>query len=167
MAEDWLADVRKYHSGADEGVVRKIVNYLGIALRNRDSSLVSFSDPAEVGRVRERFLRKKLGLTDTDATLNAGLDAVKQMMSGDRTRNRVTVYYLLADYFGKQDLFGGAASAPGGFSFGAVGPDQLVNQIIHGLIGVTFRGNLVLSATAELVVQVFKFGRRHFILLGG
>ena len=121
MAEDWLADVRKYHSGADEGVVRKIVNYLGIALRNRDSSLVSFSDPAEVGRVRERFLRKKLGLTDTDATLNAGLDAVKQMMSGDRTRNRVTVYYLLADYFGKQDLFGGAASAPGGFSFGAAG----------------------------------------------
>ena len=118
MAEDWLADVRRYHPGAEEGVVRKIVNYLGIALRNRDSSLVSFSDPAEVGRVRERFLRKKLALTAPDAELDAGLDAVKQMMTADRTKNRVTVYYLLADYFGKHDLFGGSASAPGSFSFG-------------------------------------------------
>ena len=121
MAEDWLADVRRYHAGADEGVVRKITNYLGIALRNRDSSLVSFSDPSEVDRVRERYLRKKLALTAPDAELNRGLDAVKQMMSADRTKNRVTVYYLLADYFGKHDLFGGAASAPGEFSFSGAG----------------------------------------------
>ena len=121
MAEDWLADVRRYHAGADEGVVKKITNYLGIALRNRDSSLVSFSDPSEVDRVRERYLRKKLALTAPDAEVNRGLDAVKQMMSADRTKNRVTVYYLLADYFGKHDLFGGAASAPGSFSFSGVG----------------------------------------------
>ena len=121
MAEDWLADVRRYHAGADEGVVRKITNYLGIALRNRDSSLVSFSDPSEVDRVRERYLRKKLALTAPDAELDRGLDAVKQMMSADRTKNRVTAYYLLADYFGKHDLFGGAASAPGGFSFSGAG----------------------------------------------
>ena len=121
MAEDWLADVRRYHAGADEGVVKKITNYLGIALRNRDSSLVSFSDPSEVDRVRERYLRKKLALTAPDAELDRGLDAVKQMMSADRTKNRVTVYYLLADYFGKHDLFGGAASAPGSFSFSGAG----------------------------------------------
>lgn len=109
MAEDWLADVRKYASGADENVVGAIVKHLGIALRNRDSSLVSFSDPVEVGRVREGFLRKKLALTGSDDALNAGLDWVKGLMSGDRTKNRVTVYYLLAHYFGKLDLFGGAA----------------------------------------------------------
>lgn len=121
MAEDWFADVQKYHAGADEGVVKKIVNYLGIALRNRDSSLVAFSDPEEVGRVRERFLRKKLGLTDSDDVLNKALDAVKDMMSGDRTKNRVTVYYLLADWFGKLDMFGGSASAPGSFSLASLG----------------------------------------------
>jgi outer membrane protein OmpA-like peptidoglycan-associated protein len=109
MAEDWLTDVRKYAAKADENVVSAIVKYLGIALRNRDSSLVSFSDPEEVGRVREKFLRKKLALTDPDSVLNEGLDWVKGLMSGDRTKNRVTVYYLLAHYFGKLDLFGGAA----------------------------------------------------------
>ena len=109
MAEDWLADVRKYAANADENVVGAIVKYLGIALRNRDSSLVAFSDPEEVGRVREKWLRKKLGLTDPDSVLNEGLDWVKGLMSADRTKNRVTVYYLLAHYFGKLDLFGGAA----------------------------------------------------------
>lgn len=121
MAEDWLADVRKYASEADENVVGAIIKYLGIALHNRDSSLVSFSDPVEVGRVRDGFLRKKLALSGPDDVLNEGLDWVKGLMTGDRTKNRVTVYYLLAHFFGKLDLFGGAtgtsaASLGGGAS---------------------------------------------------
>jgi len=120
MDEDWLADVRKYAANADEKVVGAIVKYLGIALRNRDSSLVAFSDDAEVGRVRENYLKKKLGLTDPDDVLNAGLDWVKNLMSGDRTKNRVTVYYLLAHYFGKFDLFGGTAGTTAA-SLGAAG----------------------------------------------
>ena len=114
MAEDWLADVRKYVADADEAVVSAIVKYLGIALRNRDSSLVSFTDKKETDRVRENFLKKKLGLTDDDATLDAAIANVGEQMKGDRTRNRVTVYYLLAQHFGLLTLFGGAAGAVGG-----------------------------------------------------
>lgn len=108
MAEDWLADVRKYDANADETVVAKIVRHCGIALRNRDSSLVSFSDPKETGRVRQNFLRKKLALTHDDATLDAAIATVGERMKADRTKNRVTVYYLLADHFDLLDLFGGA-----------------------------------------------------------
>jgi len=113
MAEDWLADVRKYVVDADEAVVSKIVAYLGIALRNRDSSLVSFSDKKETDRVRENFLKKKLGLTQDDATLDAAIAGVGERMKEDRTKNRVTVYYLLAQHFGLLSLFGGAAGAVG------------------------------------------------------
>ncbi|KGB55676.1 OmpA/MotB [Sphingopyxis sp. LC81] len=113
MAEDWLADVRKYVADADENVVSAIVKYLGIALRNRDSSLVSFSDTKETDRVRENFLKKKLGLTDDDATLDAAIAGVGERMKEDRTKNRVTVYYLLAQHFGLLTLFGGAAGAAG------------------------------------------------------
>lgn len=109
MAEDWLADVRKYSPNADESVVAAIVNYCGIALQNKDSSLVSFSDPAETGRVRENYLKKKLGLTHDDATLDSSIAAVGDRMKGDPTKNRVTVYYLLAEHFGALDIFGGAA----------------------------------------------------------
>ena len=124
MAEDWFADVQNHAPGADEAVVKKIVTYCGIALRNRDSSLVSFSDPKETDRVREKFLRKKLGLTDSDERLDEGLAAVRDEMKDDRTKNRVTAYYLLSDWFGKHDLFGGSASEPGVFSFASPSAPQ-------------------------------------------
>lgn len=105
MAEDWAADVKKYAPDADDAAIKGIVRHCGIALQKRDSSLVSFSDKTEVDRVREGFLKKKLALTDSDADLDAALADVGQTLKGDRTKNRVTVYYLLADKFGKLDLF--------------------------------------------------------------
>lgn len=110
MAVNWLDHVRKYAPDADEVVVDKIVKYLGIALRNRDSSLVSFTDSSETDRVRDNFLKKKLGLTHSDADLDAAIQGVGATMKGDRTKNRVTVYYLLAQHFGLLNVFGGSAS---------------------------------------------------------
>ncbi len=111
MAEDWAADVKKYVPQADDTIIAGIVRYCGIALRTRDASLVSFTDPVETGRVRDNFCRKKLGLTDSDATIDAAIARVGERMGGDPTRNRVTVYYLLAEAFGKLGLFGTAAAA--------------------------------------------------------
>lgn len=101
---EWLADVKKYAPKADEAAVAGIVRYLGIALRNRDSSLVSFTDPEEVGRVKKNFCMKKLGLTDEPA-IDAALARINETLKADRTKNRVTVYYLLAEHFKKLDLF--------------------------------------------------------------
>jgi outer membrane protein OmpA-like peptidoglycan-associated protein len=111
MAEDWAVDVRKYAPDADDAVIKAIVRYCGIALRNRDSALVAFSDPAETDRVKKNYCRKKLALTDPDDVLDAAIAAVGERMKADRTKNRVTVYYLLAEYFGKLGLFGGAGAA--------------------------------------------------------
>ena len=106
MAEDWAADVKKYVANADQKAIAGIVRYCGIALQKRDSSLVSFTDKEEVARVRTNFLKKKLGLTEPDAELDKAIKAVGEKMKGDRTKNRVTVYYLLADHFGKLSVFG-------------------------------------------------------------
>jgi hypothetical protein len=70
MAENWAADVKKYAPDADDGIIAGIVRYCGIALQKRDSSLVAFSDKKETDRVRENFLKKKLGLTKSDAVLD-------------------------------------------------------------------------------------------------
>ncbi len=105
MAVDWAADVRKYVPAADKGVIAGVVRYCGIALTKRDSSLVSFSDPKELDRVRNSFMKKKLALTESDDVLNAALARVGERMKADRTKNRVTVYYLLAEQFGKLDMF--------------------------------------------------------------
>jgi hypothetical protein len=106
MATDWASDVKKYAPGADDKTIAGIVKYCGIALQKKDSSLVSFGDKDEVARVRNNFLKKKLGLTQSDAELDQGITAVSEKMKADRTKNRVTVYYLLADHFGKLPTFG-------------------------------------------------------------
>jgi 3-dehydroquinate synthetase len=105
MAVDWAADVKKYVPDADGEAIQGIVRYCGIALRGRDSSLVSFTDKDEVARVRDNFLKKKLALSVSEADLDRAIDAVVEKMKEDRTKNRVTVYYLLAEQFGKLDLF--------------------------------------------------------------
>ena len=105
MAEDWAADVRKYSPDADDAAINGIVRHAGIALQRRDSALVSFSDKSEVERVREGFMKKKLGLTESDAELDASLAEVGQKLKDDRSKNRVTVYYLLAEKYDKLDLF--------------------------------------------------------------
>lgn len=111
MAEDWAADVKKYVPDADDGVIAAIVRYCGIALQSRDASLVSFTDKTETDRVRENYCKKKLGLTHSDDELDAAIAAVGERMKQDPTRNRVTVYYLLAEHFGKLGLFGAATAA--------------------------------------------------------
>jgi Protein of unknown function (DUF2853) len=98
-AADYIDDVRRYDSAASEDVVGKIVRHLGIALSNKDSSLVSASDATELDRVKAKWGEKKLGL-DT-ATAGSTVDAVAKEMSGDRQKQRVTFYYLVAKHAGK------------------------------------------------------------------
>jgi len=99
---DYLADVKKYDAAADADVVNKIVKHLGIALRNRDSSLVSCSDQKELDRVKANWIAKKLGVTD-DASADSAIEKVCKAMSDDRTKSRVTFYYLAAKELGKLD----------------------------------------------------------------
>lgn len=96
---DYLADVKTYDPNADEAVVNKIVKYLGIALRNRDSALVSSSDPEELARVKSGWCAKKLGVDGADA--DAAIAATAKEMAADRTKSRVTFYYLVAKHLGK------------------------------------------------------------------
>ncbi|ABR60859.1 DUF2853 family protein [Sinorhizobium medicae] len=96
---DYLADVQKYDGSADEAVVNKIVRHLGIALRNKDSSLVSASDPKELERVKEKWCEKKLGVSGAEA--DAAIAATATAMADDRSKSRVTFYYLVAKNLGK------------------------------------------------------------------
>jgi hypothetical protein len=126
MPEDWFADVQKYAATADPDHVGGIVRYCGIALRKRDSALVSFSSAEETARVRDNFLKKKLGLTEPDSVLDAAIAAVGERMKGDRSKNRVTVYYLLADHFGRLDDF--IKPAKGGAKPAAASPAGAQNE---------------------------------------
>ena len=102
---DYVKDVKKYAANADEAAVAGIVKYCGIALQSKDASLVSVTDREEVNRVVNNFLKKKCGLTESDEALGAAVKAVGAKMKADKTKSRVTVYYLLAEHFGKLSVF--------------------------------------------------------------
>ncbi|MCU0775472.1 MAG: DUF2853 family protein [Ideonella sp.] len=95
---DYAADVAKYTTTVNADAVKAIVRYCGIALQNRDSSLVSGSDPKELATIREGFAAKKLGLDA--ATADGAMAKVVDRMKADRTKSRVTFYYLLAEETG-------------------------------------------------------------------
>ncbi|WP_078120801.1 DUF2853 family protein [Thiosocius teredinicola] len=97
---DYLSDVQRYDAGADADVVQKIVKHLGIALQSKDASLVSCSDKSELDRVREKWCMKKLGESDGSAA-DGVVAKVCETMKGDRQKQRVTFYYLVAKEMGK------------------------------------------------------------------
>ncbi len=98
MSSDYAADIRKYTAKVDDKAVAAIVKFCGIALRGADSKFVSMTDSAEVQRVVNGFCAKKLGL---DAkTAETAVRAVGEKMKADKTKHRVTVYYLVAEQTG-------------------------------------------------------------------
>jgi len=98
MSSDYAADIRKYTAQVNDKAVDSIVKFCGIALKGADSQLVSMSDNAEVQRVVNGFCAKKLGLDA--ATAETAVKAVGEKMKADRTKHRVTVYYLVAEQTG-------------------------------------------------------------------
>jgi len=102
---DWAADVKIYRPNADDAAIEGLLKTYRLVMSSPDSAYVAFSDKDEVETVKTNFLQKKLGLTESDAVLDAALDEVKETMKADRTKSRITVYYLLAEKFGKLGLF--------------------------------------------------------------
>lgn len=98
---DYAKDIRRYVEGVDAKAVAGLVKHLGIALKARDSSLVACSDKGERDRVRDHFLKMKLGLANADSDLDKAIMEICQRMAMDQDKRRVTFYYLLAEKYGK------------------------------------------------------------------
>lgn len=101
---DHVADVKKYAKKAvNEAAVTGLAKTYRLVLSKSDTQYVACSDPAECERVRENFLKKKLGLSGDD--LDQAIKDTCQAMKADRTKSRLTFYYLLAERYGKLDMF--------------------------------------------------------------
>lgn len=102
---DLMAQLTKYVKNPDQAAAEGLMKTYRLALSNADAALVSFSDKAEVETVRNNFLKKKLGLTQSDDELDAAIKDVAAQMKDGSSNPRIAVYYLLAEKFGKLDLF--------------------------------------------------------------
>lgn len=99
----YVEDVAKYTSSVNEEAVGALVKSLAPVLANRDAMLVSCSDESELETVRTNFIEKKCGVDANDDRAKAATDAVCEKMKEDRTKSRVTYYYLVAEELGCLD----------------------------------------------------------------
>ncbi len=102
----YAADLKeKCDVNPDMSLLTKVTIGCGPSIYNADSATVSSSDEKELATVKNNFLIKKLGLSESDA-LDVAIDAVMEKYGkSNRNKYRVVVYYLLATHFKKESVY--------------------------------------------------------------
>lgn len=93
-------------SSVDTTLVEAIAKGLGPSIYNADASTVSCSDSEELDRVRESFVKGKLGVAADDDSIDMAIMAVCETLGmSNRNKLRIAFYYLLTKHFGKEDVY--------------------------------------------------------------
>ena len=101
----YKSEMDKLGLSYDEDLLTKVAKGLGPSIYNPDSSKVSSTDQAEIDRVKNNFLIKKLGLADgpnLDAAIQKAVDALG---SSNRNKYRAMFYYLLVKELGQESHY--------------------------------------------------------------
>lgn len=89
----------------DHDLLKKVTIGLGPSIYNADASTVAATDPKELATVKNNYLIKKLGLTDSpklDAAIEKAIDTLGR---SNRNKYRATMYYLLCKDFKKESVY--------------------------------------------------------------
>ena len=107
LIAQYAADLKdKVGVTPDMDLLTKVTIGCGPSIYNKDAAMVAGSDKAELERIKQNFLMKKLGMPDGD-NLMAGIDAVIEKYGKSNPRkHRAVVYYLLTQHFGKEAVYG-------------------------------------------------------------
>ena len=102
----YAADLKdKCGVNPDMDLLTKVTIGCGPSIYNADASTVSGSDESELNTVKNNFLIKKLGLSESD-DLDGGINAVMDTYGrSNRNKYRAVVYYLLTKHFGKESAY--------------------------------------------------------------
>jgi hypothetical protein len=89
----------------DMDLLTKVTIGCGPAIYNADASTVASSQPGEIETVKQNFLMKKLGLSDSP-DLDSAIDSVIETYGkSERNKYRAVVYYMLVKHFGKESVY--------------------------------------------------------------
>ncbi len=89
----------------DMDFLTKVTVGLGPSIYNADSSTVSGSDEKELATVKNNFLIKKLGLSESDDLDGAIASVIETYGKSNRNKYRAVVYYMLAKHFKKESVY--------------------------------------------------------------
>lgn len=103
--EAMAAALEKMNVTPDMDLLKAVCKGLGPALYNNDAAYVSTSDKTEVDRLKNNFLIKKLGLSESD-DLDGAIEMVTEKVGKSSSKkHRVIFYYLLTQHFKKESVY--------------------------------------------------------------
>ncbi len=104
--ELYKESAKKLELGLDDEFLAKVTKGLGPSIYKKDAETVSCSDPLELERIRENFLKKKLGLKDSNENLDSLIKEVCQKLgTSNRRKYRALFYALLAQMSNKTEIY--------------------------------------------------------------
>jgi len=102
----YAADIKdKFGTSADMDLLTKVTIGCGPAIYNKDASTVSGSDPKELETVKNNYLIKKLGLSDSADLDNAIATVMEKYGKSNPNKYRAVVYYMLCRHFNKESVY--------------------------------------------------------------
>lgn len=102
----YAADIKdKFGETPDMDLLTKVAIGLGPAIYNLDASKVSGSDDKELETVKNNFLIKKLGLSDSSDLMSAINAVIERYGKSNKNKHRAVIYYMLAKHFGKESIY--------------------------------------------------------------
>lgn len=90
----------------DMDLLTKVTIGCGPAIYNADASTVAAGQQGELETVKDNFLIKKLGLSDSPQLMDAIDKVIETYGRSERNKYRAVVYYMLTKHFGKEAVYG-------------------------------------------------------------
>ena len=106
LIEKYAEDIKtKFGETPNMDLLTKVTVGLGPAIYNLDASKVSGSDEKELETVKNNFLIKKLGLSDSQDLMGAINSVIDKYGQSEKNKHRAVIYYMLAKHFGKESVY--------------------------------------------------------------
>jgi len=106
LIEKYAADIKEHFGEkANMDLLKKVTIGCGPSIYNRDACTVSGTDPAEIATVKNNFLIKKLGLSDSKSLDSAIATVMDKYGKSNRNKQRAVIYYVLAKHFNKESVY--------------------------------------------------------------
>ncbi|MGO1244340.1 MAG: DUF2853 family protein [Sphingobacterium sp.] len=101
----YVAEAKKLNLTLDEKLIAAVAKGLGPSIYNADAETVAGSDKAELDRLKNNFLVKKLGLKDGPELDKAIGEVIEQVGKSNRNKYRAIIYALLVKKFKKESVY--------------------------------------------------------------
>ncbi len=106
VIEAMIAEAKKLNLSISEDFIKKVTIGLGPVIYNKGTSIVACGQPKELETVKNNFLKKKLGLTNSDEELDKAIKEVcEELGKSNKSKYRVLFYALLAMKFKKESVY--------------------------------------------------------------